>query len=235
MIDRVEVLQDGASAIYGSDAIAGVVNIITKNAKRLRRERAAQRLLEASDGFTQNYQLSWGNGSDGPLQVVVGGDYIKQKGVFAGDRAISAFPSPYANCLLAWEWRLFELHPERPLYRYGLSANGGDERLLINAPTSTPTIANFRRLHQQRTRHDRFNFAPYNYMQIPLERYGVFGSVTYDFTPNVHLSVKGLGTGASRATRPRPCRSESVRTQEITPVLDATIHRRAPISTTRSA
>src|SRR4051794_18180647 len=30
MIERVEVLQDGASAIYGSDAIAGVVNIITK-------------------------------------------------------------------------------------------------------------------------------------------------------------------------------------------------------------
>jgi len=30
MIERVEVLQDGASAVYGSDAIAGVVNIITK-------------------------------------------------------------------------------------------------------------------------------------------------------------------------------------------------------------
>src|SRR5437868_13282105 len=30
MIERVEVLQDGASTIYGSDAIAGVVNIITK-------------------------------------------------------------------------------------------------------------------------------------------------------------------------------------------------------------
>ena len=30
MIDRVEVLKDGASAIYGSDAIAGVVNIITR-------------------------------------------------------------------------------------------------------------------------------------------------------------------------------------------------------------
>ena len=29
-IERIEVLQDGASAIYGSDAIAGVVNIITK-------------------------------------------------------------------------------------------------------------------------------------------------------------------------------------------------------------
>ena len=33
MIERVEVLQDGASAIYGSDAIAGVVNIITKSTR----------------------------------------------------------------------------------------------------------------------------------------------------------------------------------------------------------
>ena len=30
MIDRIEVLKDGASAIYGSDAIGGVINIITK-------------------------------------------------------------------------------------------------------------------------------------------------------------------------------------------------------------
>ena len=30
IVDRIEVLQDGASAIYGSDAIGGVVNIITK-------------------------------------------------------------------------------------------------------------------------------------------------------------------------------------------------------------
>ena len=30
-IDRMEILKDGASAIYGSDAIAGVVNIITRD------------------------------------------------------------------------------------------------------------------------------------------------------------------------------------------------------------
>lgn len=31
MIDRIEVLKDGASSIYGSDAVAGVVNLITRN------------------------------------------------------------------------------------------------------------------------------------------------------------------------------------------------------------
>jgi outer membrane receptor protein involved in Fe transport len=31
IVKRVEVLKDGASAIYGSDAVAGVVNIITRD------------------------------------------------------------------------------------------------------------------------------------------------------------------------------------------------------------
>jgi iron complex outermembrane receptor protein len=44
-IERVEVLQDGASAIYGSDAIAGVVNIITKRSQRgFRGDRPDRRL-----------------------------------------------------------------------------------------------------------------------------------------------------------------------------------------------
>ena len=30
MVERVEILLDGASAVYGSDAVGGVVNIITR-------------------------------------------------------------------------------------------------------------------------------------------------------------------------------------------------------------
>jgi iron complex outermembrane receptor protein len=183
-IDRIEVLQDGASAIYGSDAIAGVVNIITK--KRQRGFVASAQLSGYKhDGFTQNYQLSWGNGGSGPLQVVVGGNYVKQKGIFAGDRAISAFPAPYATSCAAGGCSSF-----LPNGRYigAIFPNGGDETL-INAPTDTPTIANFRDFVSPA---DRFNFAPYNYMQIPLERYGVFGNLKYEITPDLHFSVKGI-------------------------------------------
>src|SRR5215207_1322877 len=101
MIERVEVLQDGASAIYGSDAIAGVVNIITK--KRQKGFNAVAQLggYDEGDGYTQNYQLSWGNGGDGPMQVVVGGNFVKQNGVRSRDRAISAFPQPYSTSCVA--------------------------------------------------------------------------------------------------------------------------------------
>jgi iron complex outermembrane receptor protein len=92
MIERIEVLQDGASAIYGSDAIAGVVNIITKKQQKGFVASAQLGGYGEGDGFTQNYQLSWGNGDDGPTQVVVGGNFVKQESVSAGDRAISRFP-----------------------------------------------------------------------------------------------------------------------------------------------
>src|SRR3546814_5933003 len=54
-------------------------------------------VFEQGDGTTQNYQLSWGNGGDGPLQIVVGGNYVKQDPINAVDRAISRFPAPYAR------------------------------------------------------------------------------------------------------------------------------------------
>ncbi|HEY8433522.1 MAG TPA: TonB-dependent receptor plug domain-containing protein, partial [Sphingomicrobium sp.] len=156
-IDRIEVLQDGASAIYGSDAIAGVVNIITKK-RQAGFVASAQLSGYKHDGFTQNYQLSWGNGSDGPLQVVIGGDYVKQNGILAGDRALSAFPTPYATSCVAGGCSSF-----LPNGRFAgaVFPNSGDETL-ISAPTNTPTIANFRDFVSSGPNTDRFNFAPFN-------------------------------------------------------------------------
>src|SRR5688500_14850330 len=95
MIERVEVLQDGASAIYGSDAIAGVVNIITKHSQDGFDASAQIGQYDEGDGFSQNYQLSWGNGSNSSTEIVAGVGFTKNNSVFAADRAISAFPNPY--------------------------------------------------------------------------------------------------------------------------------------------
>src|SRR5882672_10022511 len=64
IIDRVEVLEDGASAIYGSDAIAGVVNIITrKEFKGV--ELNAYRGEYDLGGPTTEASLTLGGGSEG--------------------------------------------------------------------------------------------------------------------------------------------------------------------------
>ena len=64
MIERVEVLKDGASAIYGADAVAGVVNIITKKAidgveMSVRYGKTAE-----GDGEEKSADLVWGTRSD---------------------------------------------------------------------------------------------------------------------------------------------------------------------------
>ncbi|MBB2175093.1 TonB-dependent receptor plug domain-containing protein [Gluconacetobacter johannae] len=66
MIDHIEVLEDGAAAMYGSDAIAGVVNIITKKADH-GLDMSAQTGANAYNGDGWQYQLNadggfkWGN------------------------------------------------------------------------------------------------------------------------------------------------------------------------------
>jgi len=69
-IDRIEILKDGASAIYGADAVAGVVNIITRS--DLVGVEASVRAGESfqGDGNNRSADLSWGaNGERGSLML----------------------------------------------------------------------------------------------------------------------------------------------------------------------
>jgi iron complex outermembrane recepter protein len=60
IIDRIEVLKDGASSIYGSDAVAGVVNIITKNNLTGVTASLNQTGTEHGGGNTTNFSLAGG-------------------------------------------------------------------------------------------------------------------------------------------------------------------------------
>ncbi len=91
-VERVEILKDGASAIYGSDAIAGVINIITRRGfdGGLANVYAGQ--YTEGDGRQVSFDLSWGMKRDrgwlsGTLQ------YTDEDPVWAVDRPYSAFPN----------------------------------------------------------------------------------------------------------------------------------------------
>jgi len=189
MIDRVEVLQDGASTIYGSDAIAGVVNIITKTHQRgFIASAQVGGYLEQGDGWTQNYQLSWGNG-EGPTQIVVGGDYIQADGVLSGDRAISAFPNPYSTSCSEGGCSSFPLNGRFGGPIFGASPSADGTWTLAHSTTTRPTFpADFRGFATA----DRFNFAPFNYIEIPLKRYGAFANLTQELGGDTHLRVKAV-------------------------------------------
>lgn len=61
-VERIEILKDGASAIYGSDAIAGVVNIILRRNFSGVSARALVGSGEGGDGQQHNVALAWGAG-----------------------------------------------------------------------------------------------------------------------------------------------------------------------------
>ena len=178
-IERIEVLQSGASPLYGSDAIAGVVNIITKDSQDGLRATAQFGTFRQGDGHTQDYNLSYGLKSD-RVSLVFGGSYVKQEAVRSADRSISLFPNPgQTTCATG-----------------GCSSAAANGRFLTsfgnqtisNPPNSKPTLADLRPF----TSADRFNFAPYQYILTPSERYGAFISGKYEVSDNVNFRVKAL-------------------------------------------
>jgi iron complex outermembrane receptor protein len=91
MIERIEVLKDGASSIYGSDAIAGVVNIILK-----KRMEGGQLSLYSGANQTRatarskDFSLTYGAGSD-KASLMFGLSHTEQGAVWARDRDITAY------------------------------------------------------------------------------------------------------------------------------------------------
>ena len=189
MIERVEVLQDGASTIYGSDAIAGVVNIITKSGQKgFVASAQVGSYLDHDDGWTQNYQLSWGNSTNGPTRIVVGGNYVKANGVLAADRSISAFPVPYgtacdANC---------SSFPLNTRFHFTAPFPGFTTPPLLTLANPTTTRPTYPGDFRPFLTTDRFNFAPYNYIEIPLKRYGLFANIVQEIGSDTHLRIKAL-------------------------------------------
>jgi len=91
MIERIEVLKDGASSIYGSDAISGVVNIILK--KRLDGGQLSVYTgqNDKGDGRNKDFSISYGANSD-KTSLMFGLSHTEQGTVWARDRNITAYP-----------------------------------------------------------------------------------------------------------------------------------------------
>jgi iron complex outermembrane recepter protein len=84
-IERIEILKDGASAVYGSDAIAGVVNIITKRKLNGTEASAYAGTTSQGDGTIYDLAVTTGTSSEkGSLMFSAG--FTKTGTIWAGDR-----------------------------------------------------------------------------------------------------------------------------------------------------
>jgi iron complex outermembrane receptor protein len=95
-IDRVEILQDGASAVYGSDAVAGVINFILRENFSGFEATGYAGMTAAGGGRTTKGGLVWGFGDfqKDRFNVMLSADMSKDAAIYGADRS-------YAN--QAWD------------------------------------------------------------------------------------------------------------------------------------
>ena len=94
VIERVEVLKDGASAVYGSDAIGGVVNIITKTAIEGIEIDYYAGTAGAGDGEVLDLSVTTGLQSE-KGHVAFSAGYHNQRPIWTGDRSFSESDKAY--------------------------------------------------------------------------------------------------------------------------------------------
>ena len=91
LIERVDVLTGGASAVYGADAVTGVVNyVLKKNFEGLNLD-AQFGISDFGDGQSYRFEGAWGkNFADGRGNITFAAGYTKDSEVLQGDRPITA-------------------------------------------------------------------------------------------------------------------------------------------------
>jgi outer membrane receptor protein involved in Fe transport len=190
VVERIEILKDGASAIYGSDAIAGVVNVITRSNFDGAEATAYFGTYTKGDGTQQGYSFT-----------------IDGEPVYQGDRKISAVPVFGGGDI-----------ESGGLYGSGSNARGNFTRCA--GPTSatsagfltcTPVAGgpftlnpgedgrqatDFRRFVSYSTDgsgfSDRYNFAPVNYLVQPIERFNIYTQGTLRVTDRLNANVQAV-------------------------------------------
>lgn len=207
MIDRIEVLQDGASPIYGSDAIAGVVNIITRDGQDgLRLSAQYGQYLSEGDGETLDLNGSWGIKSE-RTSFVIGASYVDQKRVNSSDRSISLFPNPGSTSCLGGG-----CSSGTPLGRFIVNNPLNGDGLDLTLKAAVPGAPAFDPLDptgpnsdfKDFTTADRFNFAPFNLILTPSERLGGFVSFRQELTDSINLRVRAVYNHRKSANQAAP-------------------------------
>jgi iron complex outermembrane receptor protein len=176
VIERIDVLKDGASAIYGSDAIAGVINIITRNNIQGGDANVYYGQYGKGDGARQQYDFTWGN-KIGKLSYVFSGTYAKDDPVWAKDRDFSRYPNG-------------PRHPNSGLSSFGpggliLNDPSGDG-LKLN-PGGNPT--NLADYHAYDPTVDNFDANQQMMLINGAKRKSLFGKANYAITDNVTAHV----------------------------------------------
>ncbi len=180
LIERVDVVTGGASAVYGSDAMAGVVNFIMKDDFSGVEVNALYDTTTKGDAEKYDISLTMGGDfADGRGNAVLFLQYSDREALYQGDRsfsdvALTDSTDDNGNPILVPGGssgipgtRVFggptvTTGPNAPYTLGRFNADG------TGAPFADPA--------------DRFNYAPDNFLQLPQKRYTAFAMGHFDLT-----------------------------------------------------
>lgn len=183
-IDRVEIVTGGSSAVYGSDAIAGVVNFILKDKFNGVSVRGQYGITEHGDNGRYLASITAGTsfGAEDRGNILLNFSYDKDMGLRSRDRAISAQDCSGTVCGLGAFSSYAPQGQFRTVNASGQAVNilpGGRNTFSFNPDNSVAYLAGFD------TGQYGFNRNSERYISVPLERYLASGVGNFDLTDNV--------------------------------------------------
>lgn len=172
-IASIEVLKDGASAIYGSDAVAGVVNIITKKDFEGVEFSAGYAGTQEGDGNTGEVSLTAGGSSDRG-NFVIGASYVDRGQAKQGDRDFSKCPD--------------NMFDENGVCISGSSRIPGGT---VNAGDGWKQLDDNGEWIDQE---DYYNYALESYLYTPQKRVSLFANGRYELNSDLSIFLESIYT-----------------------------------------
>lgn len=207
-IERVEVLRDGASTIYGSDAIAGVINFITRRDFEGAEVVAQYDVTGEGDGETSRVGFTVGNSSNRG-NTVLSLEYSERKPIWQGDRAFSR--NPFTEVAVNDGFQVDEngnpvldddgdpvpnrVGTERIIAGSSANSFGSWTALDPDSPFASPTMVVDPETGEVRpfsaAAGDAYNFAPASYMVTPQKVFSINAAANYELTRDVTAFLEG--------------------------------------------
>ncbi len=194
-IERIEVLKDGASAVYGSDAVAGVVNIITKKNFEGLEFTASYAGSAEGDANTGDFSLTTGGSSD-KGNFVLGLSYVDRGSAMQSNRSFSSCPDyeydSEGNCVAGSS------------YIPGGNYNAGDGWGTLDADKNWTAG------------YDAYNYSARSYLYTPQKRIGLFANGNYQLTDNSQVYMETLYTKRTSTQKMAPSPISATLTADAT-------------------
>jgi len=205
MVQTVEVLKDGASAIYGSDAIGGVVNFILKSNYDGLEARVDYGISSRNDGQRTGASLVWGASGDRG-NIIISANYNKQEEVRASDRKFSYYALSLGSTSSTG---VVQGGSSRALTgRYFINADPalkayyGCNSVTLKAGQPGTALSDFRCFSFGT---DAFNYQAVGNLELtPQERTGLFVTANFDINDNVTAYVDAFTNKTRSASQIAP-------------------------------